>query len=380
MKPHVFLMVVHCTQEGDKETEPSPGLLKEKLNPRKKMPALLDDLASRPAERLHYLGVSYGLTSSLYKFWKRKSFSPVYIRQTPNDLTGEFSCIMLKPLRTDDLAVAPENGWLWSYRYDFIKRFTNLLRSSFSKIPVDLALSVLDKKSMDKYKGETASLNASTLEIFLSARDLKRLEAYSRNMIDNHMIRDLIPILSNLYFFNRLGSQLKLSSLQCAILLGMGLQSKTIDDLAEETTLPAGQLLAMFNKAIRKISKRLKVIFEDEITKEVDAALAKNKKKITTKLKTNKNGDHHSQVSEVGTKSVPTEYMEYAVPEGIEAVLASRTKGAKIGSTVSVKRKREEEADEAAEIEKKKKLAVENKKRRNKLKKQKKKQRDKEKK
>ena len=310
------------------------GLNKEKLKPKKNMPALLDSLVDRPCKnRLHYLGVSYGLTSKLYKFWKRKSFSPVYLRQTANDLTGEFSCIMLRPLKTDDLPVAPENGWLWSYRYDFSKRFTNLLTSSFRHIPVDLSLSVLDKKSMDNNLGsDNVGLTALQLEMFLSTRDLKRLEAYSRNMVDNHMVRDLIPIISNLYFFGRFGNKLRLSQLQCAILLGMGLQSKTIDDLAKETTLPAGQLLAMFNKAIRKISKRLKVIFEEQAAKEVDATLNQARNNIsTTKLldknnSTTKNisldadlrngareGMHQQQreTEKMMEKSVPSEFMEY---------------------------------------------------------------------
>ena len=246
------------------------GLNKEKLQPRKHMPPLLEALHERPAERLHYLGVSYGLTQPLYKFWKRKNFSPVYLRQTANDLTGEFSCIMLRPLKTDDMAVAPETGWLWSYRQDFMKRFTHLLSSAFRHVPVDLSLSVLDKKSIDQHRNSSSSsgggggLTAQQLEMFLSARDLKRLEAYARNMVDNHMVRDLIPTVAHLYFFGRLGSELKLSQLQCAILLGMGLQSKNIDNLAEETTLPAGQLLAMFNKSVRKISKCLQRTFEED--------------------------------------------------------------------------------------------------------------------
>lgn len=39
----------------------------------------LDEL--RP-ERLDYLGVSFGATESLFKFWKRCNFAPVYLRQT----------------------------------------------------------------------------------------------------------------------------------------------------------------------------------------------------------------------------------------------------------------------------------------------------------
>jgi N-acetyltransferase 10 len=213
-------------------------------------------------------------------------------------------------------------------------------------------------------------------------------------------VRDLIPTVAHLFFFGRLGPELRLSQLQCAILLGMGLQSKTIDQLAKETTLPAGQLLAMFNKSVRKISKCLQKIFEDEAAREVDHSLNQAKSKSKNKLKKLKSNHKQTlandlqegaavaqrqQEDDLMMKSVPEEFMEYAVPEGIEEVLASRKSkklggGVNVGS-VSVKRKRDEMAEE--EQAKKLKLAAaaaENKKRRNKKKKLKKKARDKEKK
>lgn len=46
---------------------------------------------------IQWIGVAYGLTEQLYKFWSNKvGFSPVYLRQTTNDITGEHSCIMLR--------------------------------------------------------------------------------------------------------------------------------------------------------------------------------------------------------------------------------------------------------------------------------------------
>jgi hypothetical protein len=174
----------------------------------------------------------------------------------------------------------------------------------------------------------------------------------------------------------------------------MGLQSKTIDNLADETTLPAGQLLAMFNKSVRKMSKYLAKVFEEDAAREVDQSLnsaKKKSKKILEKLSGRsqqqtlandlREGANiaatRQQEEDFLMKSVPEEFMEYAVPDGIEDALASR-KSKKLGggTTVSVKRKR----DELAEKENAKKLKLEaeaNKKRRNKMKKKKKKARDK---
>nr|CAD7440104.1 unnamed protein product [Timema bartmani] len=50
------------------------------LVPRKSLPPLLLKLSERPPEHLDYLGVSYGLTLPLLKFWKRAAFVPVYLR------------------------------------------------------------------------------------------------------------------------------------------------------------------------------------------------------------------------------------------------------------------------------------------------------------
>lgn len=86
------------------------SLLEEVVTPRKELPPLLLKLSERRAERLDYLGVSYGLTAQLlrsgffgvemmilkigkykttvhpHRFWKKAGYSPVYLRQTPVSL------------------------------------------------------------------------------------------------------------------------------------------------------------------------------------------------------------------------------------------------------------------------------------------------------
>lgn len=63
-----------------------------------KMPPLLQHLSERQPEKLDYLGVSYGITPLLFKFWKRAGYVPLYMRQTTNELTGEHTCVMLRGL------------------------------------------------------------------------------------------------------------------------------------------------------------------------------------------------------------------------------------------------------------------------------------------
>jgi len=87
------------------------GLLKEKVRPRKGLPTLMVSLSDLRPPRLHYMSVSYGLTDPLFSFWSGSGFRPFYLRQTANELTGEFTCVMIGPLDTSDLKDGTEPGW-----------------------------------------------------------------------------------------------------------------------------------------------------------------------------------------------------------------------------------------------------------------------------
>lgn len=57
-------------QEAIKNVEENEvGLLEECVEPRKSLPPLLLKLSERQPEKLHYIGVSFGLTEQLLKFW-----------------------------------------------------------------------------------------------------------------------------------------------------------------------------------------------------------------------------------------------------------------------------------------------------------------------
>ncbi|KAJ8909570.1 hypothetical protein NQ315_008930 [Exocentrus adspersus] len=118
----------------------------EFIEPKRGLPPLLLKLTERPPEKLEYLGVSFGLTEELLKFWKRAEFVPVYLRQTTNELTGEHSCIMLNVLnRTLD---ETESHWLEAYWTDFRRRFIHLLSYQFKLFHPSLALGLLSNNSV----------------------------------------------------------------------------------------------------------------------------------------------------------------------------------------------------------------------------------------
>lgn len=268
-------------KKGDSEDnkEDNSELLLEQTIPRKKLPPLLTALSDRPAERLHWLGVSYGLTNQLQNFWTRKGFKLCYLRQTANDLTGEHSSVVLKELNCTGMTDAPDAGWLNAYVHDYRKRMVSLMSFSFNRMEAALAVTLVDPDRILTTTSDNNNNNINSdmiatknglvttaydalpltaqeiLSIHLSHHDMKRLELYSRNMVDHHMILDTLPTLARLVFLGRIKG-LKLSSLQVVILLSTGLQNRNVDDISKELDLPVSQVLAFFNKTIRKISSR----------------------------------------------------------------------------------------------------------------------------
>ncbi|BFZ55964.1 N-acetyltransferase 10 [Savitreella phatthalungensis] len=227
----------------------------------RKMPPLLLKLSEKRPEVLDYVGVSYGMTPSLFKFWKRAGYAPVYLRQTPNDLTGEHSCVMVRALESS-------NEWLAAFAGDFRKRFMSLLSYQFAKFSGITALSIVE--AVDAVAPSSRKpLAKAELDVVFSPFDLKRLESYSNNLLDHHVVVDLLPTIATLYFSGRFSSEVKLSGVQSCILLGLGLQHKVIEDLEKELNLPASQLLAMLTKVVRKISTHLREVQKAAYTAEL---------------------------------------------------------------------------------------------------------------
>ncbi|KAI9228510.1 MAG: GNAT acetyltransferase 2-domain-containing protein [Piptocephalis tieghemiana] len=259
---------IHHVSDHDlkenKDTEDKDDLRKEEVKQRdaRSLPPLLNKLERIRAPRLNWVGVSYGLTASLHKFWKKSGFTPVYLRQTPNELTGEHSCVMLRTLDTSDLPRQCSPEWLSAFSQDFSRRFLSLLAYQFRSFQSVLALSILGTPGSSPFP-----ITQEDLAKELSGYDLKRLDSYASNMLDYHVVTDLLPLLASWYFSGRLATPtdqgegqggIHLSGVQGAVLLAMGLQKKDVDGISEELHLPVSQILALFVKVCRKISSHFK--------------------------------------------------------------------------------------------------------------------------
>lgn len=181
-----------------------------------------------------------------------------------NDLTGEHSCVMLKELNSDE--ASDQGQWLaafWTgetmqpgsskepqwfehvaFPSDFRRRFLSLLSYQFSSFHPSLALTILQNKKAKETQGKSltcspgrfsllrtnfswsltlTALSSSELAALFSPYDLKRLELYSRSMVDYHLIMDLVPLVARIFFLKQLGD-VSLSAAQCVSLCLVTLQ------------------------------------------------------------------------------------------------------------------------------------------------------------
>ncbi len=194
------------------------------------------------------------------------------------------------------------SAWLGSLAADFRKRFISLLSYRFREFSTITALTVLEAATQGARLADgqdestsavttSAPLGAAELRTLLTPFDMKRLDSYSRNMVEMSVVLDLLPTLAALYFNNRLRAvredeaaasaidaqeeeeELRLSGLQSSLLLAIGLQRKSPDDISAELRLPLQQALALFVKTVRLLVKSLRKVERKEIAQTIPADL-----------------------------------------------------------------------------------------------------------
>ena len=95
------------------------------------------------------------------------------------------------------------------------------------------------------------------------------MESYCNSKIESHVISDLVPILSNLYFNNKFANDISLSFTQAAILLSLGLQNRKIDFVSQKFNMSKEQINALFFKTIKKFYNYIKQVKKSKLEKQL---------------------------------------------------------------------------------------------------------------
>ncbi|CAN1345010.1 RNA cytidine acetyltransferase 1 [Linum perenne] len=287
-----------------KEAAVKASLLEETIQPRINLPPLLEPLRERRAEKLHYLAVSFGLTLDLLRFWRKHKFAPFYIGQIPSAITGEHTCMIIKPLHNDDVEAneSEELGFFAPFYQDFRLRFLKLLSSSFRSMEYKLAMSVLDPKinftdaEPNQKQSVVSDGFSKSMSDEISPHDMERLRAYTESLADFHLILDIVPVLARQYFRGRI--PVSLSSVQASVLLCIGLQQQNITHIEQQIKLERTQILSLFIKLMKKFYKYLHGVVSDEI----QATLPRLKERVMEPLSISVDDDLNEAAKQVKDK------------------------------------------------------------------------------
>lgn len=249
-----FSVNLNETEMADEETNEN-GVSTKANKP------LLKRLEERRAESLHYIGVSFGLTQELLKFWKINKFVPVYLRDVASEITGEHSCIVLRQIQDGD-----QTDWLNKFFVRFREEFLLSLHRLRHLSP-QLALSIV---RAIRTRSESNDDEKTRILQNLKTWHIADLEHYCKNPVDYRRILYIVPRINEMYFQDQLNMNQDLSAVQATIMLALGLLGKTVDQAAQDLRIEPTVLLGSFHGAVKKIVTHLSLIENQAVEREVE--------------------------------------------------------------------------------------------------------------
>ncbi|SCP03838.1 histone acetyltransferase, putative [Plasmodium ovale] len=263
-------------------------------------------------KKIDYLGTCFGLTKGLLIFWQKNKFIPVFLKQQKNDITGEYSILMLKCIN-DELKDVFIN-----FYYDFVRMFRSLLPFAFKNLESFIVFNILrsNQAIMSRHNGETASgvngtmgtvgtngesgsisnrmtvtnrgdqssfynsdvlLNDDNIFYFFHPNDLCRLKRYVMEGRNFYEILYLMTTIANLILFKKV--PIEMSFLEYTILYAISFQNKTCKEISDEIKINVNQTNAILRKILHRVYNFVQDIMERQVEREVNAELVEKLKK-----------------------------------------------------------------------------------------------------
>lgn len=206
-------------------------------------PSLINKGFGRIAIALHeeifssyeWIGVSYGATEKLMKFWRKLDYKSVHIRPIKTSETGEWNIVVIRPVTPSAEAIINQAS------ADFLLQFIALLKQSLHSMKPELVVQILKSCSfVPEYKPKITSSGKI------------RLRNYLKGHLNFLLAVDVIYELTLKYFVSP--KTTKLSPSQEALLITRILQGRTWGQTLSKTGLKWKAANSLLEKAVSKIA------------------------------------------------------------------------------------------------------------------------------
>lgn len=117
---------------------------------------------------MDWAGSGFGVSPELLRFWMRNGFIPVHITPQRNEVSGEYTVIVLKGLKMHNEPVIDE------INSEFVRRLTELLGDELRDIELDTAISLLKslRKDLDACKPEFGRVEKRRMKKYFQGHSL----------------------------------------------------------------------------------------------------------------------------------------------------------------------------------------------------------------
>ncbi|PWI49660.1 hypothetical protein CEE45_00595 [Candidatus Heimdallarchaeota archaeon B3_Heim] len=184
---------------------------------------------------LDWIGVSFGATVKLLKFWKKFGFKIIHIRPIKSPETSEWNIVLVKSL-SDQAQVHIEQT-----SRDFFFQFIHLLKQSLFELKPELVLLIMQ-----------SCVSIPDYQVRITQSGNYRLKKYNAGYLNFLLAVDVLQELAIAYFVTPL--DIKLSSSQEMLLISRILQGRTWGQTLGKTGLKWKEANGLLIKAIKKIS------------------------------------------------------------------------------------------------------------------------------
>ncbi len=185
-------------------------------------------------ENYDWIGVSFGASLKLIKFWKKFGFFIVQIRPNRSKETSEWNVVFIKPLSEKAERIIKQAS------QDFTFQFIQLLNQSLYDMKPELVIEIINSCSLP-----------SKYDPVITNSGKYRLERYIQGHLNFLLTVDVLHELVISYFIN--SKKTRLSPAQELLLISRILQGRTWGQTLGRTGLSREKAFGLLRKAIKKV-------------------------------------------------------------------------------------------------------------------------------
>lgn len=195
---------------------------------------LLSELSREFDGQLDWLGAGFGADEQLVRFWMKNGYMPVHLSPQKNVSSGEYSCIVIKPMneRCEKLVTR--------YATLFKKRLSYWLQEIHRDLDPGAAVMMFESRT-------------PPIDVELDDDAIDRLDQFCSGVLFYEAGNDAVRELARKYFLDSPESRPELSFVQKKILLMKCLQLRSWDEIAREIGWREMSVIIELKDIVRKL-------------------------------------------------------------------------------------------------------------------------------